>query len=973
MKRLSYGLLALWLFSSLNVYAQSYYLSSSTGDDAKDGKTEATAWKTLTRYHQAMKSKVFKTGDDIYFKRGDVFGGQMYTTLLPGGTAQDPFIIGDYGDPQLPSPVLSGLQPINQWQPIKVNGIQACVTDISAFMNNLSTKNQYGTYPLDDMIAGKLQTAPTDLLFDGKLQRIARYPNDGFLSIDEKSTGDTVLDADLATVPNAQGWVGAQTALRTANWEYRFTTVKSISGTTMKLADSIIGNLSIKNGYFFFDKLIGLDAPGEWFTDDVAKKMYFIPPPSVSCTDLENRVSASVFTSGTTLTDYTTLQNLTFTGYSDAAVYLSSLKQQMKVLNNTITNSRVGVRGTGVSFVDISRNLIRDIYGEAVIFWPTTNTTVSYNLIENVGLNPSIKGGYNGIVMGSDKPTTSIKNVISNNILRNIGYSGIVFRVGSGKAGEESIIEKNVIERALALLADGGAIYLQDCHGNILRDNLIFNTYGNKDSWRDGVGFQDNSAYAFGIVMFLENDGNQLLHNTIMNTDDGIHIGTPMKNNVIKDNTLYNNRLFQLTMAMGTYTGTASLNYNVQNNVLYALDPGQWTLGQTKRDQKNWLFGVFENNFYGHPYYNSNEGQGIGTTSGGELYRYQLLDPQSAIFDLDWWKTETGYDKNSKTDAEKWVVVKINNELYDVGQVLSPNLVSNSTFEADAAPWEVTAGTITQEKKAGMDGFTLHFKNDYSDSLSRVNNGHAIAFEKDQYYQLSFSSMRPTNAMMRVGIFDRTSKNGVKLLGGRYRFPGGPTRRNYTYLFKLDELGTDMRIFFLLDKTDTEANLWIDNVELYKVALKKAIPPQERSKIFVNRGAVEKTFALNGNVYKDLNGATVKDSVTVEPYSSKILTYVSTTPGQRPGVPNFFMNLAGRKLTAEWSAMNATGYRLYYAPYPACSPLFVDDVGPATSITIDNLLTGTAYYATVAAYNQYGQSDFPVGACLGEASYFIVP
>jgi hypothetical protein len=182
-----------------------------------------------------------------------------------------------------------------------------------------------------------------------------------------------------------------------------------------------------------------------------------------------------------------------------------------------------------------------------------------------------------------------------------------------------------------------------------------------------------------------------------------------------------------------------------------------------------------------------------------------------------------------------------------------------------------------------------------------------------------------------------------------------------------------MRIFFLLDKTDTEANLWIDNVELYKVALKKAIPPQERSKIFVNRGAVEKTFALNGNVYKDLNGATVKDSVTVEPYSSKILTYVSTTPGQRPGVPNFFMNLAGRKLTAEWSAMNATGYRLYYAPYPACSPLFVDDVGPATSITIDNLLTGTAYYATVAAYNQYGQSDFPVGACLGEASYFIVP
>ncbi|MEZ5672303.1 MAG: hypothetical protein R3E08_07910 [Thiotrichaceae bacterium] len=43
MKRLSYGFIVLWLLSSLNVYAQSYYVSSSTGDDNNDGKTEATA------------------------------------------------------------------------------------------------------------------------------------------------------------------------------------------------------------------------------------------------------------------------------------------------------------------------------------------------------------------------------------------------------------------------------------------------------------------------------------------------------------------------------------------------------------------------------------------------------------------------------------------------------------------------------------------------------------------------------------------------------------------------------------------------------------------------------------------------------------------------------------------------------------------------------------------------------------------
>ncbi|MEZ5672307.1 MAG: fibronectin type III domain-containing protein [Thiotrichaceae bacterium] len=180
-----------------------------------------------------------------------------------------------------------------------------------------------------------------------------------------------------------------------------------------------------------------------------------------------------------------------------------------------------------------------------------------------------------------------------------------------------------------------------------------------------------------------------------------------------------------------------------------------------------------------------------------------------------------------------------------------------------------------------------------------------------------------------------------------------------------------MRVYFMLGKTDSDA--WIDNVQLYKVSLKEAMAAQERSKIFVNRGATKKDFPLNGNVYKDLNGVTVKDMVTVSPYSSKILTYVSTTPGQRPGMPNFFMNLEGRKLTAKWSATNATGYKLYYAPYPACTPVFMDDMGPLTSITLDNLLTGTAYYATVTAYNQYGESNFPVDNCLGEASYFIVP
>lgn len=92
--------IAIPLFQSRGglVFAQTtYYVSSSTGNDANNGTSPATAWGSVFRIHYTK----YNPGDAILLKRGDIFGGQILDTLQ--GSPALPIIIGAYG---------SGAKPI---------------------------------------------------------------------------------------------------------------------------------------------------------------------------------------------------------------------------------------------------------------------------------------------------------------------------------------------------------------------------------------------------------------------------------------------------------------------------------------------------------------------------------------------------------------------------------------------------------------------------------------------------------------------------------------------------------------------------------------------------------------------------------------------------------------------------------------------------------------------------------------------
>jgi hypothetical protein len=72
-------------------FAETYYVSSSSGDDANDGKTESTPFKTLAK----LTEITFSPGTGIFLKAGDVF--EESATFTGDGTADRPIVITSYG------------------------------------------------------------------------------------------------------------------------------------------------------------------------------------------------------------------------------------------------------------------------------------------------------------------------------------------------------------------------------------------------------------------------------------------------------------------------------------------------------------------------------------------------------------------------------------------------------------------------------------------------------------------------------------------------------------------------------------------------------------------------------------------------------------------------------------------------------------------------------------------------------------
>jgi parallel beta-helix repeat protein len=572
--------------------AATYYVSNS-GSDQNSGKTDSAAFATLAYARTKLAAR-----DTLLLQRGDVFRDSLNLSNI-----SDP-AIGAYGIAALPLPVISGSVAITGWG-VHQGKIWAAICD------------------------KKIEK----LFVDNALMPLARYPDTGWLRIDtvtENSDGSNtaITVKALAQHPRttANYWSNAQVRWRRWSWwfETRPITSSTTAGTLSlagKSENHIMGDSGCKGWHFYIDnKFEELDAPGEWFYDSSARKVYFYPPGGVDPSSLlvegATQPVGIVLAGGTV--DNICLRHQTLYGLS-----LSKKSAITRCRFEGIGGDAGGaaLRGSW----DIADSRIRDNVFEnnlnIGISWYENSgrkgqTFIQYDTLQNTGTFP----GYGGT--GSWHGVGILVHLSSNvqiqyNYIDKTGYAGIL--LGS----DSNYVQYNIIKRAMWTLNDGGAIYT-DCSRSTIRNNIIYDTRGDLSS--------SGPWYPLGHGIWLEFLGDYrestVESNTIVRSGcNGIYLPNNFSC-TIKNNVLFDNAEVQLDLGgldTNEYIDPPRRQKLPQNNqftgnICFATTRNQKAL----TFQSQFDYGTLQGNYFCNPYTDSVvSGYGTGNKRY-TLYNYTL-------------------------------------------------------------------------------------------------------------------------------------------------------------------------------------------------------------------------------------------------------------------------------------------------------------------------------------------------------------
>ncbi|MEO8589860.1 MAG: right-handed parallel beta-helix repeat-containing protein, partial [Flavobacteriales bacterium] len=490
--RLFTALLSLGLVVS--GWCTTYYVSPS-GSDTNNGTSQGTAWQTIARVNQVGSS--LQAGDQVLFQSGGTYRGKL--TISSSGTSAAKIVIGAYGTGA--QPVISGSVAVNSWTAYSGNIWRAPVAQ-----------------------------AVKHVFVNGTLMTLARYPNTGWLRVDQ-GTATSLTDAALT---QASGyWNGTTAVIRSTNWSYDTARVSAFSGST--LTHSSTGNNlgSMAWGYFMRNKLSELDAAGEWFYDSAAGQLYLWCPANANPNSV--LVEASVLDNGIYVNwqkQHIKIIGIALKHQYGPALYLSG-STNLEATTCTISDTYQAIRSTG-STQNLNHLTIQRTFATAV-YLMDNSTSFTFNTLTDIGMVPGLgenDWGYLGV------RTTGNSMVITDNVLQNIGYTGIFVQ---GNA----LVERNVVRNAVAALNDGGGIHFDTADGMIIRNNIVQNISGNLESV--ATNYASNVPIAHGIYF-----GNISIKNTLVKGNtvagclgNGINLDHTMVSvgNRIEDNVLFNNAI----------------------------------------------------------------------------------------------------------------------------------------------------------------------------------------------------------------------------------------------------------------------------------------------------------------------------------------------------------------------------------------------------------------------------------------------
>lgn len=539
-----------------------YFLDCAAGNDASNGTTAATAWRTVAKFNTVASS--LQPGSRLFIKRGTT----CYTSVAPGtyvgvlnvsasGTAPRYIEYRAYGSGA--APVISGAKQVTGW---------------SAYSGNIYRANIGTNLPIRYLYS------------NDAVQTLARTPNKTgttteFLFTDsiQGQSGPATKITDSA-MPNSStnNLVGGNVFYRHDNFTWITAPITAHSGTQLTLATSDAQCYSpvcpnsiypeLGWGYVIENKLSLLDTAGEWYYDKATGYVYFWAPGNVNPSTLN--VEVPIQENGLSLVTnikYFRAKNLVFDKYNytlvGAAVAMTDYTGAPGVSYNSIENleiknSYIGVRNAPNSTDPTKGNklynsYIHDIHNIGIQSYGYGNLYQG-NVIENVGLQPELGAdtdtwnhfyGFNSQGGNSD---------FIGNIVRNIGYIGINL-VDNGE------IRGNLIENISMKLNDGCALCFDGQNGDAsAKRNVIRHAYGNLD----GVpsNFVHATALSGGISTGDRHNIDGFFEENVV-SDFG-NSGIALDNNFLSRRmTIRNNTIY--TTLPGNTTGATGLKFMDQS------------------------------------------------------------------------------------------------------------------------------------------------------------------------------------------------------------------------------------------------------------------------------------------------------------------------------------------------------------------------------------------------------------------------
>lgn len=314
---------------------------------------------------------------------------------------------------------------------------------------------------------------------NGRFVPLARWPDTGFVRVDNDESPDLIVDAELAARPGvaAGRWTGAQVRWRRWSWwwETRPITAHSPSNTLRLGAEGRFPDAFSDpgSGYFIDGDLDELDAPGEWFW--ASGTLYLYPPswadPATMVVEVVTTSETGVRTAGTG-----------FSGIAFARFAGTALELQRPATIEGCTFEQLETDAIRYSWdaqpFAIRTSVFRDVRNVAVSGWANAagpaGSVIERNVFQRIGTEPGYGGSGSwhaaGVIVGNGNAIA-----VRNNRFVDVGYAGIIL----GSDGHT--VEHNVLVRTMSTLNDGAAIYT-NCNRSTIRENIILDTVGNLET-----------------------------------------------------------------------------------------------------------------------------------------------------------------------------------------------------------------------------------------------------------------------------------------------------------------------------------------------------------------------------------------------------------------------------------------------------------------------------------------------------------